>query len=189
LLATVLVLGGGALLYLTSLRQMQQVQHAGWVRMGMLGAAGWAMAFATVLFAGLYQPPGRRSSRQARRALAGLLLLVIFTYLGSAATGFRPLSSQLGASSLSALLRCGLSATLAGGVMAVSMLTAWRRTDPFDPGVTGALLGLMGGLAGTLALGEVCPNHEGWHLWLGHGLAVLLVTLLGMLVGRRWLAP
>lgn len=189
LIATVLVLAGGALLYLTSLRQMQQVQHSQWVRLGLLAAGGWAITFATVLFAGLYPPPGRRASRRTRRILIALSGVGLFAYLASLATNFSPLSLQFTAGPLSDLARCGTSATLGGGVIALGMLSLWRRTDPFDPGVTGAVVGLLGGLAGTLALGEVCPNHDGWHLWFGHGLAVLVVTLMGLLVGRRWLAP
>ena len=189
LVATLFVLGGGALLYLTSLRRMQGTEDSDWVHVSSLGGGAWAVAFAALLFAGLYQPPGRRGPRPARGALLALLLLVLFAYLGSYATSFLPLADRLSASLSADLLRCGSSATLGGGVIAVGMLVVWRRTDPFDPGVTGALVGLLGGLVGALTLGEVCPSQEAWHLWLGHGMAVLLVTVLGMLVGKRWLAP
>lgn len=188
MLGTVFVLGGGMLLYLALSRHMQGFDDADSERAGpgWLGAGGWVVAFATALFFGLYQAPGRRSSRRARSALVVLLLLGLFTSLASLSTRFLP---SMVATPFTDLLRCGSSATLAGGIVSLGMLLVWRRTDPFDPGVTGALVGLLGGLAGALTLGEVCPNHEAWHLLLGHGSAALFVTLLGMLVGRRWLAP
>ena len=65
----------------------------------------------------------------------------------------------------------------------------WRHTDPFSPGLSGALVGLLGGLAGAVGIGFACPNAEAWHMCIGHGLTLAAVGSLGWLLGRRLLAP
>jgi hypothetical protein len=87
------------------------------------------------------------------------------------------------------IMRCTLWSLLFGSVVAGTVLTLWRRTDPFDPGVSGALAGLVGGLTGALTVGVACPNFEAWHLCVGHTLGLVVLGVLGWMVGRRWLAP
>ena len=69
------------------------------------------------------------------------------------------------------------------------LLLSWRRTDPFTPFLTGALIGGWAGLAGAVALGLFCPSCDVGHLILGHGGVVLLGIMIGGWLGRRLLAP
>jgi hypothetical protein len=109
-------------------------------------------------------------------------------YLSLAATESVPFHEFLVAHTDSTL-RCGLHALLSGAIVSGGVMMLWRHTDPFTPGLSGALVGLFGGLCGAIALGVACPHGQSWHLWLGHGLAVALLTLGGWAVGRKWLAP
>jgi hypothetical protein len=65
----------------------------------------------------------------------------------------------------------------------------WRRTDPLTPGISGALLGLVGGMGSALGMGVACPSHETWHLCVSHGVVVASLVVLGAAAGRRVLAP
>jgi hypothetical protein len=44
-------------------------------------------------------------------------------------------------------------------------------------------------LVGAVALDMTCPHLEAWHLWIGHGLTLLMLVAMGWYAGRRWLAP
>ncbi len=150
------------------------------------GFLGWGVVLCLVLFVGLAKPPGKRLGRRMRLLIAALVPLAFFAYLGLSASGRAPLGQALGDSDT---LGCGLYALFSSALVAAGVMLPWRRTDPFNPGITGALLGLGAGLGAALAMGLVCPSREGWHLWLSHGLALIAMMGLGAWVGRRWLAP
>ena len=150
------------------------------------GFLGWGIVLCLVLFVGVAKPPGKRLGGRARLGIATLVPLLFLSYLGFVASERAPLGQALGDSGT---LACGLYALFSSAVVAAGVMLPWRRTDPFNPGLTGALLGLGAGLAAALAVGVVCPCREGWHLWLSHGVALVVVTGLGAWVGRRWLAP
>jgi hypothetical protein len=171
------LLGGGA----NSLQNLSRAL--------LVGAAAWSLALGVVLFAGLGSAPGMRPTRPLRFAL--LVTLPAFFLIGLAALATHVLSAGefFGRGGLIGALHCSLHALGAGVLISGAILLLWRRTDPFTPGLTGALVGLVGGLAGAIGVSLACPSTEGWHLWLGHGFAILGVVLLGWLAGRRWLAP
>ncbi|HEV8549451.1 MAG TPA: hypothetical protein VGQ57_10490, partial [Polyangiaceae bacterium] len=75
-------------------------------------------------------------------------------------------------------------ALMSGGVMLL-----WRGTDPLTPGISGALLGLVGGMGSALGMGIFCPSHEELHSLVSHGLVLASLVVLGGAVGRRLLAP
>jgi hypothetical protein len=153
---------------------------------GLYGAAGWGFMLAILLFAGLGQPPG--GSARSRRVflLCVLTLAAFFAYLGIGAEAFGSLS---GAFTASGTLSCAAHTLCTGAVVAGAAMLLWRGTDPFAPKLSGALLGLLGGLSGALGVGIICPSDVGWHLWVGHGVGVLVLIGLGSAAGRKWLAP
>lgn len=173
-------LAGILLLDVGDLHQIDRRVHA-----AALGILGWAGVLVAVLCIGLAQPPGKRMTWRTRMLVATSVPLVFFAYLGLVASRTVPLGEALCASTVS----CGLHTLLMSAVVALGIMLPWRRTDPFNPGLTGALIGLGGGLVAAIAMGVVCPNREGWHLWLAHGVTLALVVLLSAWVGRRWLAP
>jgi hypothetical protein len=85
--------------------------------------------------------------------------------------------------------RCGAVALVVGGITALTTFVIWRRTDPFTPRLSGAIVGLSGGLVGAAAVGLACPSAEAWHLGVGHGLSTLCLASAGWLVGGRFFAP
>lgn len=157
------------------------------LRPALFGAAGWGVVHFAVLVVGLVRPPGKRGSRQARWALALGLPLVFFVYLTLSAHSTLPFDRFLHEDSHAPT--CGLFTLLFGAAAAGGTLLVWRRTDPLTPGLSGALAGLCGGLAGATGIGMACPTHEAWHLWLAHGTTVLVFVAVGWLVGRKWLTP
>ncbi len=135
--------------------------------------------------------PGRtrRLSLGGRRALLSLMIVGAFVALLLPAADFLSLGEFFSGGHLSGVLGCASHAMLTATVCTGLLLLTWRGTDPFTPGITGALLGAMGGLLATLGGGLACPSVEGIHLILGHGLMVLISTMLGALGGRKWLCP
>jgi hypothetical protein len=158
------------------------------VRFALIGALGWGLVHAAVLSVTLARPPGRRGSRALRIGFAVGLPLLFFGYLALAATS-RLTIGQFLHEGLGRAGECSFYSLLFGAIAAGGTLLLWRRTDPLTPGLSGALAGLLGGLASAVGIGVACPTHEGWHLWLVHGMTVVLFVLVGWVVGRRWLAP
>lgn len=159
------------------------------LRAALFGAAGWALVLTFVLAVGFLRPPGRRGDRRLRFALTLGVPLAFFAYLALAASHRLPLGEVFVAGQAAGALGCGLHALLFGAIVGGGTLALWRGTDPFSPGLSGALAGLAAGLVGAIVVGVACPSGETWHLWLGHGAAVLVLAVSGWLAGRRWLTP
>ncbi len=152
-------------------------------------ALGWGLLQLSVLVMGLALPPGKRPSRRWRwstiaAALCLALLQPVILLVGGACEPPQPeLPGALG------VLRCGVLSLSCGAVVTGTMIWIWRRTDPFSPRLSGTMLGLSGGLAGAVGVGFSCPDHGMTHLWLGHISAVVVLTVLGRLAGKRCLSP
>jgi len=159
------------------------------MRAGIIGAVGWGVVQAGVLFYGLARPPCKRGSARARLGLLFLVPLLFFGYLGLTSSETHAFNQFSHGAEATHAVRCSLLTLLFGGLVAVGGLVLWRRTDPIQPRLSGALLGLLGGLAGSLAMGIACASHETYHLWFSHGLAVIALALVGWVAGRRVLAP
>lgn len=175
----------GLLVYLTYGRQRPE----GALRAALLGAVGWGIVQAFVLFVGLARPPGKRVSRRARLLIAVTVPIAFLAYLAFEGTRWLPLGTFVHTQAADKAMHCGLHVLLFGAIVSGGTLLIWRGTDPLSPGLSGALAGLVGGLAGALAIGVACPNGETWHLWVGHGLTVVALVFFGWAAGRRLLAP
>ncbi len=154
----------------------------------LLGTVGWGVVQIVVLVVGLAVPPGRRSSYRVRWLIAGLIPLLFLGYLALVSSSRLPLHDFLH-DHIGGAVACGAHSLLSGGLAAAGIFLLWRGTDPFTPGLTGALAGLVGGVSGAVAIGLACPSGEAWHLWLGHGLVVAILTASGWVAGRRWFSP
>ncbi|MBE7484421.1 MAG: DUF1109 family protein [Polyangiaceae bacterium] len=181
------VLASGVVVAALLAMGLAQDDHDGALRTAMFGAAGWGIVHLAVLVVGLVRPPGKRGSRELRWALALGLPLAFFAYLTLSASSTLPFDRFVREDTHAPV--CGLFTLLFGAAAAGSTLLVWRRTDPLTPGLSGALAGLCGGLAGAAGIGMACPTHEAWHLWLAHGTTVLVFVAAGWAVGRKWLAP
>lgn len=159
------------------------------IRAGLWGALGWGVVQAGVLFFFLARPPGKRGSKEARLGLLFLVPLLFLGYLLLSASETMSFSEFASGGSATHAVRCSLLTMVFGGLVAAGGLLLWRRTDPLQPGISGALLGLVGGLGGALAMGIACASHETHHLWFSHGLAVVALAVIGWGAGRRLLAP
>ncbi|HEX3855535.1 MAG TPA: NrsF family protein [Polyangiaceae bacterium] len=159
------------------------------LRMGLLGALGWGIVQAAVLFMGFGPPRGRMSTRTVRLVLAVAVPVLFLGYLTFSAWSFVPFEQFSHGARASHALGCGSVALFFGALVSGGVLLAWRGTDPLTPRLSGTLAGLIGGVGGALAVGIGCPSHEAWHLWVSHGVIVLALGLMGCLAGRRLLAP
>lgn len=149
-------------------------------------AVGWVLVVSMVIGIGVARPPGKRSAWRTRLLVALIVPLSFCVYLALVASETVPLAHSLDAGGT---VGCGLYTLITSALVALGIMLPWRRTDPMSPALTGALLGLSGGLVAAAAANVVCPTREGWHLWLAHGASLVIVVLMGAWVGRRWLAP
>lgn len=180
--ALAIVLGG-----VLTLLERSDAEHVV-SRSAAYGAVGWAAVVLGLLVAGL----GRfgAHTRRVQAALAVGVPLLFLGYLAAVQTSWLPLSAFLSSGShAGSALSCGFLALCFGALAASGISLTWRRTDPFNPSGSGAIVGLVGGLAGAMSVGLVCPHREGWHLWLGHGIVVAVLAASCSMLARRVLAP
>ena len=167
---------------------MRPHEHAGALTFTLLGTVGWGLVQIAVLVVGLAVPPGKRSSHRLRWLIAvsmPLLFLGYLALLSSSQLAFHDfLRDHVGGAA-----GCAAHSLLSGGLASAGIFLLWRGTDPFTPGLTGALAGLVGGVTGAVAIGLACPSGEAWHLWFGHGLVVAVLAAVGWVIGRRWFSP
>jgi hypothetical protein len=85
--------------------------------------------------------------------------------------------------------RIGFPYAIAAGVAFWLIL---RRGAMLSPRIVGATAGMLAGLVGTTVLEVSCPNHNVWHVFVGHfGIAFLsmiaglLIAIGGQAVHRR----
>jgi hypothetical protein len=179
----------GLLLFVgVSVLLLSRQQLSGFTAAALWGATGWAVIQVLLLLLGLTRQ--RTSSARTRLGLALLVpaaFLLYLTLIRSSTSSFAAFMHQ--PQQTRHALHCGAFSFVIGAIAAISILLLWRRTDPFTPRVTGSLAGLMGGLAAATPIGLVCPGTDGWHLWLAHGVSLILVVALGAVLGRRWLCP
>jgi len=156
---------------------------------GLYGVVGWGIVLTVILTLGLGRPPGKRGSVIWRVLVATLLPVAFFGYLAFAASGRVDFGTFSQGGHASHAVRCGFISLAIGALVAGGVMLCFRRTDPLTPGLSGAIVGLAGGLTSAVAVGIACPSSEAWHLWAAHGLVLVALVLLGWGVGRRVLSP
>jgi hypothetical protein len=159
------------------------------VRTAVFGALGWLGAQALLVFMTLARPPGKRGSRGLRLALLASVPVAFMVYLGLASTSHASLHEATHGYAAGHAVGCGLVALFFGALVAGGAMVAWRRTDPFNPGLSGATIGIVGGLASGAGITVACPSHEALHSLFAHGMVVVALAFLGFGFGRRLLAP
>jgi len=160
----------------------------GILRNGLYGAVGWAVVLGLTLLVGLAIPPGRRPRAALRWAIAVAVPAVFLILLIDPAKAESFAAFTTGAHAEHAV-RCGGICFVVGAIMSSGVMLLWRGTDPLTPGLTGALLGLVGGMGSALGMGIFCPSHETWHVCVSHGVVLASLAVLGGAAGRRLLAP
>lgn len=70
----------------------------------------------------------------------------------------------------------------------VGFVAALKRAAPASPGLAGALAGLCAGAIGATLYASHCIDDSPLFVMTWYSIAIGLVTLLGYLAGRRWLA-
>jgi len=155
----------------------------------LFGAMGWLGAQALLVFATLARPPGKRGSRALR---IGMLLAVPVLFTGYMALisneHFAFAKFSHGAPAAHAI-GCGLVALFMGALIAGGALVAWRKTDPYNPGISGAMVGMVAGLASGSGMSVACASHEAFHSCFAHGMVVFVLAIAGFGLGRRLLPP
>lgn len=154
----------------------------------LVALAACSLSVGALLFSGVI-PGSGRTSAGTRRYLLGALAVATFTVLALKADHFLSYGQFADGECLMRTTHCASYALLAGVIVSSGLMIIWRRTDPFSPGLTGALIGFLGGLIGTVSVSLSCRADEGIHLTLGHGIATVVVTGLCWWGGRKWLSP
>jgi len=153
----------------------------------LFGAAGWALVQTAILWIGL-APRGRRFSPKLRLVVAVFTPILFLAYVGFSSPQWVSFG-EFSTGGAAHAVGCGFVGMLFSALITGGVFLLWRGTDPLTPGLTGALVGLVGSVAGGLAIGVGCVNQEGWHACFSHGIGALAFTVLGWAAGRRLLAP
>lgn len=155
----------------------------------LLTAAAFSLSVGGLLFAGAVPGRGEGWDVDMRRTLLAGAVISVFAMLGLQAHHFIPLDEFADKHHFTHAAKCGGHALMAGIMCSAALMMIWKRTDPFSPGLTGAVLGFFGGALGTVSVGLSCGSAEGFHLTVGHGIGTLLLATAGFLLGRKWLTP
>jgi hypothetical protein len=180
-------LSAAALIVGLSLTSVNALVHT--PQVFVIAAAAFSLSVGGLLLAGAVPGGAGGFGVSARKTLFAVLAILGFTTLAFQAESFLSMTAFLEEESARHATKCAGHSLLSGVVGSSVLMFLWRRTDPFSPGLTGALLGLLGGALGTLSVGMLCSSGEGLHLTLGHGLSLLLLAGLGVFCGRKWLTP
>jgi hypothetical protein len=159
------------------------------IGIALFGAIVWFTAQAGLIFATLARPPGKRGSRSLRLALLVCVPLLFVVYLGLISTERYALSTFASGYSGGHAIGCGTVALFFGALVTGGALYAWRHTDPYNPGLSGAMIGMIAGLASGTGMSVACSSQEAYHSCIAHGAVVLVLSLAGFGIGRRLLAP
>ncbi|HEX5098322.1 MAG TPA: NrsF family protein [Polyangiaceae bacterium] len=159
------------------------------IRAGLLGALGWSVVLGLTLLVGLASPPGRRPRAALRWAIAVAVPAFFFLFLANTAWSLDSFATFTDHAHVQHTLRCGGVCFVVGAAMSSGVMLLWRGTDPLTPGLSGALLGLVGGMGSALGMGIFCPSHETWHVCVSHGVVLASLAVLGGAAGRRLLLP
>lgn len=159
------------------------------VRTALYGAMGWLGAQALLVFFTLVRPPGKRGSRALRLSLLIGLPVLFVAYLALVSTEHLAFAKFTQGYSGGHALACGLVALVMGAIVAGGAMIAWRGTDPYSPGLSGATIGVVAGLASGTGMTVACPSHEAFHACFAHGLIVFALAVAGFALGRRLLPP
>lgn len=178
------LLAAGAMLMAVTVMMGAQVMSQP-IRSGVIALGGLSLV-AAATFTALVRSGSARVGVGARLALA-LLPGLAFVVLAWIAYGVMPPVAATGA-------HVSTPACLVRGLMLASipmtvLVVLWRRTDPFTPRLTGAIIGGWAGLTGTIGLTMACPSTDLVHIIVGHGAAIVGGALIGSLLGRRLLRP
>jgi Negative regulator of sigma F len=84
---------------------------------------------------------------------------------------------------------CVVASALLGSAALAGLLVAYRKSDPVNPGLSGAALGALAGAWVALSQQMQCPYGDARHTLLTHVLPTLLLSGLGWLLGRYALDP
>jgi hypothetical protein len=147
---------------------------------------GWVLATGAAAWIGIAR--GRSMLGRSTAALATLIVLTPFALLAWKIGATLPFGDQMmmpwptrgGFRCLS--LTLAMAAPLLAGCIAIR-----RRSDPVHPGIAGAALGIMAGVASGTLVDLWCPVAYLPHLLLGHILPLLVAALFGAWSGRRFL--
>jgi hypothetical protein len=159
------------------------------LRTAMFGALGWLGAQVVLVLVTLARPPGKRGSRALRLTLLASVPVLFMAYVGLVSTEHFAFGKFTQGNSGAHAISCGVVALFFGALIAGGALIAWRRTDPYHPGISGAMIGMVAGLSSGSGITLACSSHETWHALFAHGLVVFALALLGFGFGRRLLAP
>lgn len=132
------------------------------------------------------------SPGESRRIRPGLRAALPFVFLVLAATSLALVADHYSMNEFTAPhthTGCLPHSLVTTALVWVSLLLAWRGTDPFAPRALGAFFGALAGILGAFSVTLTCASDEGYHLLLGHGAAGLTFAVLGALFGRKLLAP
>ena len=150
-----------------------------------VSSAQFVLAIALIWIAAREGTPARRLPGTMVRAsaVAALLAVVMLTVLtASLSPPRRPGPGSPWVSGLA----CGLSSTIAGGILILLLGWVFRKSVAARPTMAGALYGVGVGIAINADWRMVCPVSTLPHALGAHGTAVLLIMLLGALLGRTW---
>lgn len=168
---------------------MTDHRPSGVMRTALFGAMGWLGAQALLIFVTLARPPGKRGSRVLRFGMLLGVPLLFVGYLALISTEQVPFAKFTHGGSGGHALGCGVVALVLGAIVASGAIFAWRRTDPYTPGLSGALIGMVAGIASGSGMSVACASGEAFHVCLSHGLVVFALSALGFGLGRRLLTP
>ena len=145
-----------------------------------------AVALLTALaIGGSFSEKGQQAlGRSNRSVLVATIVVAWSLYLFSGMT-----DQALGTALAGPAIGCMTRSIVAGALGCAAFMWIWRKTDPWTPRISGALLGACAGAIASASVGIPCAAEVGGHLFVGHWVAVPLLALGGALISRRVLQP
>ena len=151
-------------------------------------AALWLMVGGVATWGGVARGRSMLGRSAASRTLVATLTPVALLLTAVAASLAWPATGESPAGTPEHVICIVFTLVFALGPL-IAFAAVRRRSDPVAPRLTGAAIGAASGAWGALCIELRCEHASVLHVTLGHVIPVALLTLIGLVVGDRIIAP
>ncbi len=151
---------------------------------GVVAFAMIAISAAIFMFRPIPSALGRSPAVRRKLAVAVPMALVLASLLANFSA---PVTLRWPSTNIWAHIPCAIATMILGGIILALLIRMERGFESIAPRATGASLGAIAGAWTALLMAIECPYPDPFHVIVTHIAPVVLLVVMGMEFGSRWL--